>query len=144
MKKILSLTAIGALLIAPAAADYRCLPILAYSSVFNGTWSGGATTDTVDWSAGHNLVSGGPNLISISGVSYCSSDSPVDLGSINISNISATTGSNCWCKIISPGTTKWFAGGASLENCTSDCASKCAEFIRDNHNSSVVASIGWL
>ncbi|MBQ8294169.1 MAG: hypothetical protein IJX89_02170 [Alphaproteobacteria bacterium] len=144
MKKILSLTAIGVLLIAPASADYRCLPILANTSVFNGSWSGGANTDTVDWSAGHNLISGGPNLISISGVSYCSSDSPVDIGAINISNISATNGSNCWCKIISPGTTKWFTGGASLENCTSNCASECAGVIREGRSGIIVQSIDWL
>ena len=124
MKKLLTLTAVGIILGGTVNAAYRCLPRFGN---LNGIWSGGAT-DTIMWAAGHNAAYGGPNLLNLVGVSYCSETDPAAAGDsgFGTASISSTTGSNCWCKVISPGNTKWFIGERNIESCADNCATKCA------------------
>lgn len=111
MKKILILTAVGAILTVPAMAVVQCVALDA-SVVATDTSYGSS-----DWTAVF------PNM-TIKGVATCGGTSQT---SNQLSDdVLVGDGSNCWCRVISPFITSWVWANEGGLNDPNDCYESCA------------------
>ena len=129
MKKLLILTAVGAILSAPAIAASKCIPML---SRMSGTIGAGAASGDSTFQVLLNPTS--PYQVTFEGLANCSSTVPSsDKVLLATSKISMTDGDYCWCKIISPAVSNWYsvAGTLATSDCQSVCAQKCADTFKN-------------
>ena len=131
MKKLLTLTAVGVILSAPAIAASKCVPKLS-ASAFPGSFNGGGVTGGHDFQVVYNNTL--PDSFALYGIAACSSQVPSTSNfGLTASSLSMNPGNYCWCKFVSPAVSKWF-GTATSENsaCISTCASTCATYFISN------------
>ncbi len=115
MKKILTLTAVGAILTVPAMAVVQCVALDASVAATDVSYG------SSDWTAVF------PNM-TIKGVATCGGTSKT---SNQLSDdVLVGDGSNCWCRAISPFITSWVwvnEGGLNDPNdCYESCSYMCA------------------
>ena len=132
MKKLLTLTAVGAILAAPAMAVQKCVALDAETTTCTST----ATYGKADWSA---TCTTNDKSVSILGIATCAIDAAsLIIGSHNISTMVTTAGSDgdttkksCWCKMVSPAISSWVSV-THTGDCSYQCSYQCASFIRNN------------
>ena len=112
MKKLLTLTAVGAILAAPAIAVKKCLQLDSSIPALDFAY-----TDTT-WSATFNGYT-------ISGIAQCSTTSCLDDLGATRTTISSTVGKYCWCKVTSPTTGVYWVGGADDNDDNAECLDSC-------------------
>ncbi len=128
MKKLLTLTAVGALLATPALAVQKCV---ALNDEPDMTWcyNGGTNFGDVNWGNACDVFTG--TTISVSGVSACS-DQPdgEPISWLTVSD-NATDNIYCWCMMTEPAVSKWVFAGKNTANCLYSCGYTCAEYFAD-------------
>ena len=131
MKKLLTITAVGTLLAAPAIAVQKCVALDASTTTCTST----AAPGNADWSA--TCTTNGTS-VPIKGIAMCSNQAAdAQFGTSDaittISNSSDTTNVNCWCKMVEPAVSSWvFFAGSSAGNCAYNCSNFCALYARSN------------
>ena len=142
MKKLLILTAVGAILSAPAIAASKCIPMLSKHSYNVGNYGASNSRDFVIY-----LDPASPYQTNMYGVAACSSTVPSSSDIFYATtSISMTDGDYCWCRIISPAVSKWFSvnGNMTISNCKANCAQKCADTFKGSSAAiDVYASDFW-
>ena len=134
MKKLLILTAVGAILAAPAMAVQKCVKLTVSSTCAAPGYS--QAYKYIDWSA--TCTTNG-NEIPIQGIGVCSTSVPTDYESdseaselvvadtiASGSSDDDTTRLGCWCKMVSPAVSKWVFLLNYTNNEYEDCAPYCA------------------
>ncbi|MBE6460051.1 MAG: hypothetical protein E7009_03665 [Alphaproteobacteria bacterium] len=124
MKKLLTITAIGAILAAPATAVQKCvnLPFNIYEADEQSYFGYN------EWELRY------PNIV-IQGIAACSSDAGNPRDEIELDPNSDYF--YCWCKMITPAVSKWVYANAeydefdSLEECSAMCSFQCGINISD-------------
>lgn len=124
MKKLLTITAVGVLLTAPAIAVQRCVAIPDAATAPDITE---AYENETIWTASY------PG-IEFDGLAMCAATSGTNYaryGSINYNSESLSENKYCWCRIIKPVVSYWVLAGSRLnqETCMSGCAENCANFM---------------
>ncbi|MBR2393378.1 MAG: hypothetical protein IKB05_02725 [Alphaproteobacteria bacterium] len=125
MKKLLILTAVGAILAAPALAVQKCVALDENSGVVTYT----ANEQEVEWTA--TLMTGAK----ISGIGICNStEGMANEMSYSLKMTSEDGNSYCWCKMISPVVSYWvFAENMYNDaSCFFYCSDTCARYIQQN------------
>lgn len=124
MKKLLTLTAVGTLLTAPAIAVQKCVALdmdttqctASFTPSYSTEWSVNCTTDGVS--------------VPITGIATCSSTAGSEEGEVvDTVEMPQSSGGNwyCWCKMISPAVSSWvFYSSMSYSFCWQKCADYCA------------------
>lgn len=121
MKKLLILTAVGAILAAPATAVQRCIKL------------------TVGMSGDFDYEEGGTGWtaifphITIKGQSACTDNNSTDVqDEVGVNG----SGYYCWCKMSSPVESRWAGCGiyGTTEYCQRDCSHSCAENFSGNES----------
>ena len=132
MKKLLTLTALGAILTAPAMAVQKCVALNSSTTTCTST----SVYGNADWSA--TCTTNGTS-VPIKGIAMCANqDADVDYGTSDaitmVSSTSDTTNLNCWCKIVEPAVSSWVDIGAfsSADICAYYCSYTCAGRARGN------------
>ena len=126
MKKLLTLTALGAILAAPAMAVQKCVALDASTTTCTST----PTLSKADWSA---TCTTNATRVPIKGIAMCSNQvatAKYDTSDAitTVSSTSDTTNVYCWCKMVEPAISPWIyiikhtSYGNCLYNCSSDCA----------------------
>ncbi|MBR2393806.1 MAG: hypothetical protein IKB05_04940 [Alphaproteobacteria bacterium] len=118
MKKLLTLTAVGAILAVPASAVQKCVPWV------ETTCRVTADSYSVQWSGVCNETN-----VAVSGLGLCSTSSNT---STDVrSSIGALGGLYCYCKALQPMPSKWVYVHTydDLHICQQSCASACAQFM---------------
>ncbi len=131
MKNILILTAIGAIITAPAIAVQKCVALNNNTSCKVGK---GATYGYADWTL---TCTTGTTTVPISGIGVCSNqagNAAILSTTLEYTAISNATDPNqcytgdaryCWCRMLSPAVSQWVYSGLEM-NTESDCLYKCA------------------
>ena len=118
MKKLLTLTALSAILTAPALAVQKCVALGA-SSTTCSPWS--ADQDSIEW---YSRCTTGSTTVEIIGEGICFADSKYTSFDFNADN-----NHYCHCRVVSP-VRSGFVLGETFTNwseCISRCASACAD-----------------
>lgn len=137
MKKIFALSAIIAVISAPAIAVQKCVALGRTTTCTAGItrpgnyeWSLSCTTDRTS--------------VTVSGIGICSSVSGTAgevRSTLKSTGISTATNPNtcvmgdavhCWCRMVSPAVSQWVYSGLedlTESNCIYNCASNCAYYI---------------
>ncbi|MBR2393073.1 MAG: hypothetical protein IKB05_01110 [Alphaproteobacteria bacterium] len=122
MKKLLTLTAVGAILAAPATAVQRCVALSENNNDFY--------IDDYEYSE-WTLKS---SNITIKGIGLCTGTSgAVKETSDTLLNYGG--GYYCWCRMISPAVSSWFSSNFEDNDdyiCATNCSLACAELVRDD------------
>ena len=150
MKKLLTLTAVGVILTAPATAVQRCVGLdIDNSSCMFSASNSMAYKNKVNWDGTCTNVSQYIS-VSIRGIGVCSSTAASDQFE-TISSLSQTSVAgniNCWCKVVKPTETSWIAAHtssnsyASADKCVQECAYQCATLLSNrNFLKSLVSDI---
>ncbi|MBP3316284.1 MAG: hypothetical protein J6L70_01640 [Alphaproteobacteria bacterium] len=134
MKKLLTLTAVGALLAAPASAVQKCVALdsstttctnIEAEAPYRG-WKLTCTTNGI--------------TVPIEGTSSCSKTAALTLNTIK-DDLKIKYSENdssevyCWCQMIRPLASSWVLAHRTFGmnvNCTTGCAEKCAETFSGN------------
>ncbi|MBR2393170.1 MAG: hypothetical protein IKB05_01630 [Alphaproteobacteria bacterium] len=131
MKKLLTLTALCALLTAPATAVQKCVA-LDETSTCSATFPENLSTD---WSA---QCSTNETVVNIKGLSLCSNkagDTNGDTADYITMSGSINENIRCWCRIISPGVTPWVylvTLDSSFISCMVNCRAWCMQSVKSN------------
>ena len=132
MKKLLTLTSVGALLAAPAMAVQKCVALDSSTTTCTST----STYSKADWSATCTTNS---TSVPIKGIAMCSNQAAdAQFGTSDaittISSESDTTNVNCWCKMVEPAVSSWvfLYANASAGGCAISCSASCAVRARSN------------
>lgn len=132
MKKLLTLTAVGAILATPAAAVQKCVALDASTTTCTST----STKGNADWSA---TCTTNDTSVPIKGIAMCSNQQAdtTDGTSDAITTVSSstdTTNMYCWCKMVEPAVSPWIyvSQTVSASECASLCSYVCAGRIRNN------------
>ena len=127
MKKLLTLTALGAILTTPTIAVQKCVALDASNTTCTSNYE--EYDSNPDWGA--TCTTNGVS-VSIKGAVTCSKTAGSAVGEV-YSGYLPTGGSNkdklhCWCKIISPAISSWvyLTDYDSTNLCIGDCARYCA------------------
>ena len=126
MKKLLTLTAVGAVLITPAFSVQKCVALGDTASI--SCTATEASDGDVNWSA---TCTTGAKTIPVKGIAICAS---THLGGYyKSSSITTVEGSDdedkvCWCKMVSPAVSYYVQRYvfASHRTCAYSCAEYCA------------------
>ena len=132
MKKILTLTAVGAILTVPAMAVVQCVGLAA------GTECRPSSDDSkIGWRATCNYNTS--NEISVKGIGICAqaqgygqfdvlSDEEFFVVSTDATSVNLTT---CWCRALTPFLSKWVLATTypSSLNCAKYCGQACGGYI---------------
>lgn len=121
MKKLLTLTAVGATLAMPALAVQKCVALGETSH----TYSNGSTSTSLNSSEwGYTLSSAG---LDVRGIGVCTNISG-NLGSRkeNLSYTSNDGGTYCWCRIIYPVASNYWASAGAITSTSSPCYMQCS------------------
>ncbi|MBQ2858923.1 MAG: hypothetical protein IJE82_00995, partial [Alphaproteobacteria bacterium] len=133
MKKLLLLSVLGASIITPATAVYKCISLLPTTTCKSGIVSAGY----VDWSG---TASTG---LKYSGTATCAT-TPADNNEIQnaiyvststVAENAVATNTICFCRLVSPVVSKyvWAYSYASQMACAQGCAIKCSDdFVTTN------------
>ena len=136
MKKLLTLTAVGAILTAPAMAVQKCVQFPTSLSSCNIRDSGGSFSIEMS-------ISCSAAGISMKAIALCASAS-VDKGGTVSAGLVANTidaesvayGRYCWCKLVQPVESKWVLASSSqrsdFSSCSYDCAGICTNAMQGN------------
>ena len=126
MKKLLTLTAVGAILAAPAMAVQKCVALDASTTTCTST----AASGNADWSA--TCTTNGTS-VPIKGIAMCSNQAAdATYGTSDaiktVSGTTDTTNVNCWCKMVEPAVSSWVFLNAytSAGVCANGCSYICA------------------
>ena len=121
MKKLLILTAVGAILATPAVAVYKCVALDFDASALEGGYFTAAL-----WYATF------PNY-TINGVSRCASNTGTQ-GDTLTSISTSGTAKYCWCKTTNPLGSKWayLFEAYDAEECADYCHSECGTRMTDS------------
>ena len=126
MKKLLTITAVGAMLAAPAMAVQKCVALDASTTTCTST----PTAGKADWSA--TCTTNGTS-VPIKGIAMCSNQAAdAQFGTSDaikmVSDETDTTNVNCWCKMVEPAVSSWvfIHAYASAGPCASNCSHYCA------------------
>ena len=126
MKKLLTLTAVGAILAAPAMAVQKCVAFDASTTTCTST----STYSKADWSATCTTNS---TSVPIKGIAMCSNQAAdATYGTSDtmttVSNTTDTTNVNCWCKMVEPAVSSWVFVGTTTSAgfCATNCSYRCA------------------
>ena len=137
MKKLLILTAVGAMLAAPAIAVQKCVALNTESTEC-GSPDPYPYLNTPWWEA---ICTTNDKKLLIKGIGACSRlQEPTytlayPYNTIpTVSNSSDTTNVNCWCKMISPAVSRWVF--AKTHTSVGDCAASCAFYCIDHFRAS--------
>lgn len=121
MKKLLTLTAVGAIMAASANAATQCV-----KNVTNQTsCSGGTDYNDSDWTIKCDTDT-------YRGTYFCSKQGGDYTGEA-AENLQQDDGDNpvgfCWCRLLTPAVSKWVFTGWSYEQyCSRNCAFRCLDF----------------
>ncbi|MBE6460223.1 MAG: hypothetical protein E7009_04575 [Alphaproteobacteria bacterium] len=126
MKKLLTLTAVGAILTAPAFAVQKCVALDASTTTCTSTQAYG----NADWST--TCTTNGTS-VPIKGIAMCSNQAAdAQYGTSDaiktVSGTTDTTNVNCWCKMVEPAVSSWVliytytSAGYCAFNCSYNCA----------------------
>ena len=121
MKKLLTLTAVGAILATPAMAVQKCVALSSDLTCTNYSSYG----RTPDWFSVFD------NGLTILGVAFCSYKQGTTYQVVNEIYSSADKEDiHCWCKMISPAISKWVYTTAGLDedNCNRFCIEYCGRY----------------
>lgn len=145
MKKLLTLTAVGAILSTPASAVQKCVALDKNDTQCTSSYS--SYRGKANWEA--TCTTNGVS-VPIKGIAACSQDAGPVPGATNFddSNVDIellpTVYSNgnynnneCWCRIISPAISRWVYTGmtyADGSDCSYNCAKECAYMIADKRS----------
>ena len=128
MKKLLTLTAVGAILAVPAMAVQKC--VVALDASTTTCTSPTAATGNADWSV---TCTTNDTSVPIKGIAMCSNQAgDAQYGTSDaittVNSTSDTTNLNCWCKMVEPAVSSWvFIGtNASAGDCAHTCSGGCA------------------
>ena len=126
MKKLLTLTAVGVILAAPAMAAQKCVALDPSTTTCTSTQAYG----NADWSA--RCTTNGIS-VPIKGIAMCSNQAAdAQYGTSDaittVSSTTDTTNVNCWCKMVEPAVSSWvfIAASQSAGNCAYYCSRHCA------------------
>ena len=126
MKKLLTLTALGAILAAPVHAVQKCVALDASSTTCTST----PTAGNADWSA--TCTTNGTS-VPIKGIAMCSNQkADATYGTSDaittISSATDTTNLYCWCKMVEPAVSSWvfISPYTSAGDCARACSVGCA------------------
>ncbi|MBR2393285.1 MAG: hypothetical protein IKB05_02235 [Alphaproteobacteria bacterium] len=129
MKKLLFLTAVGAILATPAVAVQKCVALDASMSCSASNWE--EFENVADWEL--PCTTNGTSVI-LKGVFACSKipgDMPGETRDFLPTTSYETIGQdvNCWCKMISPAMSSWIYVDTSVDSdsCNMFCASLCLQ-----------------
>ena len=132
MKKLLTLTAVGAILTAPAFAVQKCVALDASTTTCTSTQAYG----NADWST--TCTTNGTS-VPIKGIAMCSNQAAdAQYGTSDaiktVSGTTDTTNVNCWCKMVEPAVSSWvfLYANASAGGCAISCSASCAVRARSN------------
>ena len=137
MKKLLTLTAVVAMLAAPATAVQKCVALTPENLSCSIDESFVDVGMESDWRV--NCTNNGKTIV-VHGVNMCSNGW---LGENRVTNgqLYVSPGTGCFCRIISPAVSKWVSAfkfsvtDSEMEDawrCTDSCAYQCAyEFVND-------------
>ena len=132
MKKLLTLTAVGAILAAPAIAVQKCVALDPSTTTCTSTPASG----NADWSA--TCTTNGTS-VPINGIAMCSNQKADAINGTSdaittVSSTTDTTNFNCWCKMVEPAVSSWVFIGTftSASICADSCSSNCAGSARFN------------
>ena len=130
MKKLLTLTALGAILAAPVHAVQKCVALDASSTTCTST----PTAGNADWSA--TCTTNGTS-VPIKGIAMCSNqkaDAQYGTSDVitTVSSTTDTTNVNCWCKMVEPAVSSWVFvyAATSAGYCAFNCSYFCANYAR--------------
>ncbi len=130
MKKILTLTAVGVILTAPAMAVVQCVGLDAKSATCTLSQPYGKA----DWST--TCTTNGTS-VPIKGIAMCSNQAADELFATSdaittVSSTSDKTNVNCWCKMVEPAVSSWVFVYAetSAGNCAYNCAIDCVGLVK--------------
>ena len=127
MKKLLTLTAVGAILATPAMAVQKCVAFDASTTTCAAT----NLTGNADWSA---TCTTNDTSVPIKGIAMCSNQAEdrkyVTSDAITtVSNtVDSTSNVNCWCKMVEPAVSSWVYINtySSTSYCVFNCSALCA------------------
>ncbi|MBE6459686.1 MAG: hypothetical protein E7009_01740 [Alphaproteobacteria bacterium] len=131
MKKILTLTAVGAILTVPAMAVVQCVGLAAGTECRSGM---GGENSIIGWRATCNYDTS--NEISVKGIGVCAqdqgygrfdvlSDEELFVVSADATSVNLTA---CWCRVLTPFLSKWMLNHTFTDSlsCAKYCAQRCA------------------
>ena len=131
MKKLLTLTAVGAILAAPAMAVQKCVALDAETTTCTST----PTAGNADWSA--TCTTNGTS-VPIKGIAMCSNQAAdATLGTSDaittVSSDSDATNYHCWCKMVEPAVSSWVfvIASSSAGFCANVCSYRCAHYAQN-------------
>ena len=131
MKKLLTLTAVGAILAAPAMAVQKCVALDSSTTTCTSTMTYGKA----DWSA--TCTTNGTS-VPIKGIAMCSNQAAdAQYGTSDaittVSSTTDTTNVNCWCKMVEPAVSSWvyISTHASAGDCARNCSFVCPYRAKD-------------
>ena len=136
MKKIFALSAIIAVISAPAIAVQKCVALNSGTSCRTKLASNGGYDWTLSCSTGRTSVA-------VSGISACSDvRAPAGTLQTNLSSVDLSSCQNsgtcvideplfCWCRMISPAVSQWVSAGKSYSTAR-DCQYECASYCGNN------------
>ena len=131
MKKLLTLTTLGAILTAPATAVQKCVAI--NPGNMGQSIGGGSASGTADW---HLQFDG----VDIEGIAVCSSGYNTIgrlVDSLTYSSSNVSDNRFCYGRIVTPAVSKWYVAKSfsSALECTNGCSVAAANFIDNNIDS---------
>ncbi|MBR2393155.1 MAG: hypothetical protein IKB05_01550 [Alphaproteobacteria bacterium] len=131
MKKLFTITAIGAMLAAPAIAVQKCVALDSSTTTCRSTVRSGKA----DWSA---TCTTNDTSVPIKGIAMCSNEkADAQYGTSDaittVSSATDTTNIYCWCKMVEPAVSSWvFLNTAtSAGNCAHGCSTNCGTAARN-------------
>ena len=126
MKKLLTLTAVGVILTAPAIAVQKCVALDSSTTTCTSTSAYG----NADWSA--TCTTNGTS-VPIKGIAMCSNQkTDARYGTSDaittVSTVADTSNVNCWCKMVEPAVSSWvfLVADSSAGSCVIRCSLYCA------------------
>ena len=123
MKKLLLLSVLGASIITPATAVYKCISLLPTTTCKSGIVSAGY----VDWSGTATCATTPADNNEIQNAIYVSTST--------VAENAVATNTICFCRLVSPVVSKyvWAYSYASQMACAQGCAIKCSDdFVTTN------------
>ncbi|MBQ3039735.1 MAG: hypothetical protein IJD41_04225 [Alphaproteobacteria bacterium] len=147
MKKLLTLTVVGAILAAPAMAAYKCAPnwgLPYFSKTLTGGYSGPMSDFSITYDAN------GTDMFIMRASAQCSSRAPdfsTSSGMLGWGALPLSAGTYCWCRIISPAISKWIPIAdttkfATAAACGTGCTSACSAYLSSSSALSAVMPYG--
>ena len=126
MKKLLTLTAVGAILTAPASAVQKCVALDA-TKTCTGTKPADYASSLTATCYGTNNEEIPVQFIAVCADTSGSTRDQKDTIAYTAASDASYSNDYCWCKMVSPAVSKWVLADDDLErdSCLRTCASFC-------------------